>query len=96
MYLAHVLLSTYLPRHSGSTTVPQGVGGSVFAMYLAHVPLAATTLWKYHSTTGGVGGSVFAMYLAHILLSAYLPRHSGSTTVPQGGWGVVYLFCILR
>ena len=73
----------------------RGVGGTVFALYLAHVLLSACfrRQWKYPGTTGGVGGSVFALYLAHVLLSTYLPRHSGNTTVPQGGGG--YCICFV-
>ena len=36
----------------------------------------------------------FVVYLEHVLLSTCLPRHSRSTTVPQGGAGVVYLLFI--
>ena len=39
---------------------------------------------QYHR---GGGGSVFVVYLEHVLLSTCLPRHSRSTTVPQGGAG---------
>ena len=39
---------------------------------------------QYHR---GGGGSVFVFYLEHVLLSTCLPRHSRSTTVPQGGAG---------
>ena len=46
---------------------------------------------QYHR---GGGGSVFVVYLEHVLLSTCLPRHSRSTTVPQGGAGVVYLLFI--
>ena len=46
---------------------------------------------QYHR---GGGGSVFVVYLEHVLLSTCLPRHSRSTTVPQGEAGVVYLLFI--
>ena len=46
---------------------------------------------EYHR---GGGGSVFVVYLEHVLLSTCLPRHSRSTTVPQGEAGVVYLLFI--
>ena len=44
---------------------------------------------EYHR---GGGGSVFVVYLEHVLLSTCLPRHSRSTTVPQGEAGVYLLF----
>ena len=56
MYLAHVLLSTYLPRHSESTAVLLGVGGSVFALYLAHILLTAYLPQHSGSTAVPQGG----------------------------------------
>ena len=76
-----------------STTVPEKGGGMVYLLCIWHMFCCRLTcddnveVPQYHR---GVGGSVFALYLAPVLLSACLPRHSGSTTVPQGGGGVVH------
>ena len=59
IYLEYVLLSTYFPRNSRSTIVPQGgAGGSVFAIYLAHVLLSTYSTCHIHSgsTTIPEGG----------------------------------------
>ena len=50
VYLEHVLLSTCLPRHSRSTTVPQ------FVVYLEHVLLSICLPRHSRSTTVPQGG----------------------------------------
>ena len=97
VYLEHVLLSTCLPRHSRSTTVPQGEAGVVYLLFIWNMfccRLACHDTLEVPEYHRGGGGSVFVVYLEHVLLSTCLPRHSRSTTVPQGEAGVVYLLFI--
>ena len=89
VYLEHVLLSTCLPRHSRSTTVPQGGRGVVYLLFIWNMFCCRLAC---HDRGGG--GSIFVIYLEHVLLSTCLPRHSRSTTISQGGAGVVYLLFI--
>ena len=90
VYLEHVLLSTCLPRHSRSTTVPQGEAGVVYLLFIWNMfccRLACHDTLEVPEYHRGGGGSVFVVYLEHVLLSTCLPRHSRSIRVPQGGAG---------
>ena len=59
VYLEHVLLSTCLPRHSRSTTVPQ------FVVYLEHV-LLSTCLPRHSRSTTVPQGGAGVVYLLFI------------------------------
>ena len=81
----------------GSTTVPQGEAGVVYLLFIWNMfccRLACHDTLEVPEYHRGGGGSVFVVYLEHVLLSTCLPRHSRSTTVPQGEAGVVYLLFI--